>query len=243
MIDMASEKVRIGDDDTERQPERNPDTLPTSRDPSGRCPRCDRVSSFKVVLNESLLTGVRGSTHGTLESVAVLQCLGCIGKTAVIEETDRFGAAGHRFIRGVSWWPTPGADGVDTSVPENIADAYSEGVRCIGVAAPHAAVAMFRTALAHIVDDKGSDEARKQKDLFRRVEQMVADKTLWESFGDWATHIRETGNAGAHPEKFEPVKMEQATDLQRFIRQLIEFLYIQPARLRKAMPAKKRSKL
>ena len=100
---------------------------------------------------------------------------------------------------------------------------------------------MFRTALAQIVQDKGSEEAKKQENLYRRIEQMVADKTLWDSFGEWASHIRKTGNAGAHQEQWEPVSMEQASDLQRFVRQLIEFLYVQPAQLAAARQPQKRT--
>ena len=69
----------------------------------------------------------------------------------------------------------------------------------------------------------------------------MADKTLWDSFGEWATHIRETGNAGAHQEQWDPVDMEQASDLQRFVRQLIEFLYVQPALLAVARAPRKRA--
>jgi hypothetical protein len=126
-------------------------------------------------------------------------------------------------------------------VPTGVAGAYDEGVRCVAVEAPHAAVAMFRTALAHIVEDKGSEEARAKKDLYQRIEQMVTDRTLWESFGEWATHIRQTGNAGAHPEKFEPVSMDQAVDLQKFLRELMNFLYLQPARLASAMPTARKT--
>lgn len=49
--------------------------------------------------------------------------------------------------------------------------------------APHAAVAMFRNALAHIVQDKGSDEAKKNT-LNLATQQMVDDKTLWDGFNE-----------------------------------------------------------
>jgi hypothetical protein len=172
----------------------------------------------------------------------VLNCQGCRDSIIVVEKRLLRDTGLHDWKwTGTLWWPTPGSDGVDDSVPAEVAGAFEEGVRCIGVQAPHAAVAMFRTSLAHIVEDKGSEEARAKKDLFHSVERMVEDRTLWDSFGTWASHIRTTGNAGAHPEKFEPVTMAQATDMQGFIRQLIEFLYIQPARLSAAMPVTRKS--
>lgn len=46
----------------------------------------------------------------------------------------------------------------------------------------------------------------------------------------------------ARPEKFEPVTMDQATDLQKFLRELMNFLYLQPARLLSAMPTAKEAR-
>ncbi|SLI54545.1 Uncharacterised protein [Mycobacteroides abscessus subsp. bolletii] len=115
-------------------------------------------------------------------------------------------------------------------MPEDIVATYSEGVRCVGVQSPNAASAMFRTVIAKIVQDKGSEAARKANTLNLAIKQMVADRALFEDFGDWADHVRAAGNAGAHGEKFEPVDMEQATELKTFIRELINFLYVQPAR-------------
>jgi hypothetical protein len=93
---------------------------------------------------------------------------------------------------------------------------------------------MLRTALAQIVKDKGSQTARAKSTLHAAVRQMVDDGALWESFGDWATHIRQLGNAGAHQEAFDPVSMEEANDLFSLVSQLLEFLYVQPAKVARA---------
>jgi hypothetical protein len=154
--------------------ERNPDTLPNKGDPSGKCPRCGRVSNFAVIWSEVLRTGAIGRTSGAVEWATVLECHGCHEKSVVVDVVDSFEGSG-----GFT--------------------------------------------------------------LFDRIEQMVQEKTLWNDFGDWAHHVRDTGNAGAHGEKFDPVTMEQATDLQKFIRELINFLYEQPARLAAAMPATKKA--
>ncbi|MEX7473705.1 DUF4145 domain-containing protein [Mycobacterium adipatum] len=156
----------------------------------------------------------------------------------VIEE-----AGPGRTVRALHWWPTPGFDSPSgAGVPEEVAQAYSEGSRCIAVGAPNAAVAMFRTALAHIVQEKGSQAAKAEGDLFNRIKKMAKEGALFASFADWAHHVRIVGNAGAHGEKFEPVTVEQATELYRFLGQMINFLYVQPAQLAAAMrPAKRGS--
>lgn len=208
---------------------RNPDTLPTSGDPSGKCPRCGRICGFSEVRVEPLaIRLVVGQTptapeRVTVEQVTVLECQGCRRKVMVVEVRDKETSE----LAGVLWWPTDHLGDLErvAGVPRDIVTAYSEGVRCLAVQAPNAAVALFRTAIAQIVEEKGSATAKAEKDLFKRIEQMVQEKTLWDNFGTWAHHVRSTGNAGAHGEKFDPVTIEQAIELQRFIRELINFLY------------------
>ncbi|WP_051133640.1 DUF4145 domain-containing protein [Nocardia paucivorans] len=108
--------------------------------------------------------------------------------------------------------------------------------------APHAAVAMFRNALAHIVQDKGSDEAKKKNTLNLATQQMVDDKTLWDCFNEWAAQIRQVGNAGAHQESWEEIPIEDAQDLQKITLALIENLYIRPAELARMKKPTKRPK-
>lgn len=219
--------------------EPNPDTLPTRQDLSGKCPRCGRVSNFTMANHEPL--GVRGTAPQVraTSQVTVIECMGCHGKSVVIEAEigDQHG------LRGVLWWPTDRLGDLErvAGVPAEIVDAYSEGVRCLSVRAPNAASAMFRTTIAQIVEDKGSAAAKAKDKLHERIIQMVQDKTLWDDFGDWAHHVRHTGNAGAHGEKFDPVTMDQATELKKFIREMINFLYEQPARRAAARPVTKKA--
>jgi hypothetical protein len=220
----------------------NPDTLPNKSDPWGKCPRCGRVAHFTVVRSEGLRQGMIGSTGGDIELATVLECHGCHGKSLVVDVVDSFHVGGVT-CHGVMWWPTDHLGDLQqvAGVPKDIVTAYSEGVRCLAVQAPNAAVAMFRTVIAQIVADKGSAVAKAKRTLFERIEQMVQEKTLWDDFGDWAHHVRDTGNAGAHGEKFDPVTIDQATELQTFIREMLNFLYEQPARRAAARPATKKA--
>ncbi len=177
---------------------------------------------------------------GNRERVTSLRCQGCGDATAVVEVYSKQGV--YTQWRGVSWWPKPGHLGDTTGVPDSLADAFEEGSRCVGVDAPNAAVAMFRNALAQIVQDKGSEEAKKKDTLNKAIIQMVADRTLYDGFKEWADHVRTVGNAGAHQESFEPITIEQAEELMSLTRHLIDTLYVGPARLSRAMPARKRPK-
>ncbi len=67
---------------------------------------------------------------------------------------------------------------------------------------------------------------------------MVADGSLWPTFGEWADHIRELGNAGAHPEIFGEVTMDEAKDLLALVSQLLEILYVQPAKISRVRSAR-----
>jgi hypothetical protein len=220
---------------------RNPDTLPTSRDPSGKCPRCGRVASFDRVRNDQLNTARVGNTSGPTEYAVVLRCQGCQDSIVVVEVKD---APGHGTpTHGVMWWPQDHLGDLErvAGVPLDIITSYSEGVRCLAVEAPNAAAAMFRNTIAQIVHSRGSDAAKKKHTLEQAIDQIEEDKTMWEGFGGWAHHVRITGNAGAHGEKFDPVTMEQATDLKDFVREIINFAYEQPARRQRATPVTKKA--
>ncbi len=178
-----------------------------------------------------------GGTRERLASqrVAILECSGCNDRIVVIEDElvggQRGGRAGTITWEGVHWWPTPGAQSLHPSLPSKVASAYGEGVRCISANAPNAAAAMFRSAMTWIVADHGSEAAKAKKDLKDKVKQMVVDGGLTATLGDWIDHVRLYGNAGAHPDLFGDVSLEEAKDVERLTETLIELLYITPAKI------------
>jgi hypothetical protein len=169
--------------------------------------------------------------------------MACQQKSVIIEAEK----GGQHGLTLELCWPTDRLVDLDPQVagvgglPQGIIEAYSEGVRCLSVQSPNAAAAMFRTTIAQIVQNKGSEAAKKKNTLNDAIKQMVSDRALWEDFGDWADHVRLTGNAGAHGEKFDPVTMDQATELKTFIREIVNFLYVQPARRAAAKPVTKKA--
>jgi Domain of unknown function (DUF4145) len=213
-------------------PDRDPDTLPTRKDPNGPCPRCGRVSNFSAELEHPLWLPVPMITRVVpgSERAVVLRCQGCRLGTVVIER-----ARDHPNDTwdGVYWWPTPGAGHLDPAVPEGIAEPYDEGMRCLAVKANHAAVVMFRSALYGIVDDQGSEAAKQKRRLGAQLKQMAADHTLHPSLVPWAERIKDLGDIGAHAlERGVVVAPKQAADLGRLTRQMIRILYEVPASIR-----------
>lgn len=229
----------------------DPDTLPTRADPHGPCPRCGRAANFEVVSRVDLRRGFTGNfgisaesggrtvpNESVVEQLTVLKCMGC-QRNLVVVEAEISNPSG---LEGVLWWPMENIVDLEqrAGVPHDVVAAYSEGVRCLSVKAPNAAAAMFRTTIAQIIQNKGSEAAKAKRNLNDAIDQMDDDKTMWPGFADWAHHVRDTGNAGAHTEKFNPLTMEQAEDLRAFVREIVNFLYVQPARRAAAKPATKK---
>lgn len=169
------------------------------------------------------------------QRVAVLECNGCHDRVVVIEDQlyngSREAQSGLVSWEGIHWWPAPRAGTLGSDVASKVAEAYDEGVRCLSAAAPNGAVAMFRTAMTWIVDDKGSAAAKAKGDLKDKVKQMVADGGLTSTIGSWVDHVRLYGNAGVHPDLFGGASLEEAKDVRRLTETLIELLYITPAKI------------
>lgn len=206
--------------------ERNPDTLPTPGDPCGPCPRCGLVANFDVTSQGVLSTvpdpqwGARPQDH-----IATLACHGCKDSTIVI--TDH-------LSQGIHWYPAPGAGQLDPDVNAGVASAYDEGMRCLGIGANRAAAVMFRSSLSLYVRHKGSPAAQSERHLKTALKHMKDDGALHASLWDWADHLNQLGNEGAHPEDYDDVTAEEAKALAAFLRHLIKHEYEMPAELVRA---------
>lgn len=203
----------------------NPDTLPTPDDPTGPCPWCGRVSNFDVKLGEVLawrrVGGFGGNSIGT-HHTAVLRCSGCKKGTLVVT---------NNLSQGIHWYPAPGMGTLDRAVTKGVASAYDEGMRCLGIGANRAAAVMFRSALSLFVKDKGSETAKAERHLKTALKHMKGDGDLHKSLWEWADHLNQLGNEGAHPEDYDDVTAEEAEGLGKFVRHLIAHEYEMPARL------------
>jgi hypothetical protein len=219
----------------------DPDSLPDSSDPTGPCPRCGRVAAFDLKGHAPLTyrTNVfaAGGSRLPIQRASILECNGCGLGIVVIEDEYvggvRYGGSGASTWHGIHWWPTPGATAFGSEVPAEIADSYGEGLRCLSAGAPNGAVAMFRTAMTWMVNDKSSAAAKAKGDLKDKVKQMVADGGLTATVGSWVDHVRLYGNAGVHPDLFGDVSLEEAQDVASLTATLIELLYTTPATIAK----------
>lgn len=203
----------------------NPDNLPTAYDNSGPCPWCGRVSNFKVEDSEKWLHSAPTGHNAGYEAThlyAILRCDGC--GNAVLSVTDRDG-------RGVHWYPPPGAGTLDKQVNSGVAAAYDEGMKCLSIGSNRAAAVMFRSSLSLFVKDKGSERARGERHLKSALKHMKADGDLHKSLWEWADHLNQLGNEGAHPEDYDDVTAEEAEGLGKFVRHLIRHEYEMPAQL------------
>jgi hypothetical protein len=182
-----------------------------------------------------------------MERVSSLVCTGC-GQAVVAVEEQWVGdhpyrekqTGGVAHFRGIHWWPSLSIAGLDDAIPQQVRDAYIEGAKCIGIQAPRAAAVMFRRTLEAVVRDKGSAQAiaalddPKHGSLAAALRVMANEATLHPTLAEWAKEIRLGGNAGGHFDPIDDVTIEEAESLSRFVRELFDYLYEMPAKLRRA---------
>ena len=216
--------------------------LPTPDKLIGHCPRCNLNAHFRFsgsaqcLQTEDFTTSTGSVIARWKEALSVLTCGGCNGGLIVISRND-WGADGTLFTSPIFYYPLPGVGRLGSSVPIPVASCFEEGVIALSSGCFRAAVVMFRGAIAEFVNDKGSDSAKSQKDLYHRLEVMGAEGSLHKSLIDWTTLIREIGNAGAHTEKYENVTKEQAESVENLTRMLIKLEYEIPAEVLRVKPA------
>jgi hypothetical protein len=241
--------VRFRTDDN-YTPKHDPDTPPDSSDPAGPCSRCGRISNFTVVGKVGVTFAGGGTFIGPSgdqqrddqQQATILECSGCRERMVVIEDkyvgnqlaSEGFRSGGTINYRGVWWWPPPGVADLDAFIPEEIADAYREGIRAMWAQAPRAAAVMFRRTLEAIVKTSGSPAAQaaaNQKNLASGLTVMADEGALDRNLADWANEIRVVANSGAHFDLVDDVTSEEAENLSRLIRELLRYLYEMPARI------------
>jgi len=211
---------------------------PDSEHLAGICPNCNLPSSFENQ-GELRLSAVetlrwlmhRSAANISLKRAVVLQCRHCHEGCVVVEEGSFQDQ--RMTYRAVHWWPPPGAAQLDAAIPKGLADAYREGMRCLGAVAPHAAALMYRRTVEGVVRDLGSEKAIRQlekSDLPGALKIMAKEHDLDPTLSEWADEARGLGNVGGHFDPLEEVNIEQATDLAHLVRQILRYKYEEPAR-------------
>ncbi|WP_405039457.1 DUF4145 domain-containing protein [Serinicoccus sp. LYQ92] len=178
-----------------------------------------------MAIQDSLAGENRAHGYVITYRVATLKCYGCNRSTLVV--TDELG-------EGRTWYPTPGMGTLDEEVDPEVASAYDEGMRCLSIGANRAAAVMFRSALHLFVKDMGDEAARGERFLKPALTRMKSSGDLHKSLWEWADHLNQLGNEGAHPEDYDEVTAEEAEALGSFLRHLIRHEYEMPAQLLRA---------
>jgi hypothetical protein len=160
------------------------------------------------------------------ERADVLTCNGCQESTVVV--TERIGG---QELGLMHVYPPPGAGTLDKLVSDEVASTYDEGMRCLSIGANRAAAVLFRAALHLFIKDRGNEKAKAERFLKPALKHMKESGDLHKSLWDWADHLNQIGNEGAHPEDYDEVTAQEATGLGKFVRQLIHLEYEMPAQL------------
>jgi hypothetical protein len=184
-------------------------------------------SHFKVIISQSLHRIRHGGLYATAEALHVMTCQGCESDIIVVTS----GTEGRDILHV---YPAPGAGHLDRQVNPGVASCYDEGMRCLSIGASRAAAVMFRSSLSLFVKDKGSERAKGERHLKNALQHMKQDGALHPSLWEWADHLNQLGNEGAHPEDYDDVTAEEATALGEFVRHLITHEYELPAQLLRA---------
>lgn len=216
--------------------ESSPDLPPEESRLAALCPRCDHRSTFHQLgmMDVTYVNGgaaLRGGSNASLQRVTTYQCRGCGQNTIVVESRTHVSSTEWS---GVFWWPPPASAELAVAIPETLRDAFAEGARAMGAQAPHAAAVMFRRTVEGIVRDRGSEKAVKQLDsvdLPGALAIMAKEGALDKSLAEWAGEVRGLGNVGGHFDPLEEVSGEQVADLAHLVRQLLRYLYEEPARI------------
>ena len=112
------------------------------------------------------------------------------------------------------------------SIPREVVAAALEAEKCLAVGASNAAGVMSRRAVHAICADKGA----QGKDLFDQLDWLKTNHVITPNLWEWAEELRTAGKVGAHPE-WEEMTLEEAEYAVKFLRELLRYLYINPADL------------
>lgn len=121
----------------------------------------------------------------------------------------------------------------DDSIPNEVAEDYSEAVLCFSAGAFDASAVMSRRAIETTAILMGANPKDKLVDQIRFLANLGLEKSLV----DLATEIRLLGNVpAAHPDKhnlLRKVSPDECKAVLDFLEAFLESIYIRPAKIQK----------
>lgn len=110
------------------------------------------------------------------------------------------------------------------AVPAAVREATIEAEKCLAVGANNACGVMTRRAIHALCQQKKA----KGKDLYAQLEFLRDSHAITPDLWEWAEDLRVVGRSGAHPE-WEEVTPGDAEYAVKFLREIIRYVYINPA--------------
>jgi hypothetical protein len=185
------------------------------------CPHCgayaqhDRQGPLVVYSVGTDIVGGRGVAINHFS--VVIRCLLCTKDTYFLVRN----VAQHAEI--LHQYPLP-ITALSTQLPANMAPVVLEAEKCLAVGAPNACGVMCRRAMHVLCQDKGA----QGKDLFKQLQDLKDRHLITPDLWQWAEELRVVGKHGAHPE-WEDVTMDDADYAMRFLREVLRYVYVNPA--------------
>lgn len=134
---------------------------------------------------------------------------------------------GHTVDELINFYPLPVDISAPYGVPDEMARAYRSARRFLKMgkdADYEAACVMARRGIELAVNDMGGEG----KNLFQKIENLEKRRLIPPAMRDWAQHLREIGNIGAHVDEATKEDAEQAV---YFAEMLFTYLYTLPAKM------------
>jgi hypothetical protein len=202
---------------------------------SGLCPHCGNKSYFKPVT-----TGYSELQGGGQKLCNAAQCEACKNFVLVIGIRSVGQGGSGAFILAAFYPLGRPNDRVDSAIPKEIAEDFSEALRCRWVEAHKATVTMCRRSIQTSCLSQGADRKKK---LLGQIDELAAKGLITEPLRQFAHEIRLEGNEGAHPDPdgLDNVTPEDSDDIIEFTREYLHHVYVMPAKLlarKSASPAK-----
>lgn len=194
------------------------------------CPWCGlREAELRVVAGP----GVKVDTSDGTRWWTIVACPRC-GNLVSLRHND----PDHADAELIAALPDKGQEVDVRHLPERVAESYREAIVALEAGLSDSAAVQLRKTLEAACLHFGLDVEKKP--LVANIEELIRQGYVTKQFGGALHHVREVGNAGAHP-RAERVKEEVARRALRFTTQVLRNLFEIPAELESLKSQKPRS--
>ncbi|WP_433464380.1 DUF4145 domain-containing protein [Spirillospora sp. CA-128828] len=141
-------------------------------------------------------------------------------------------------------WPPARQSDLDPAIPAALAASLAEARLCHHAGAHTAATVMVRRTLEALCADRGIPNVTGNgghRSLHAKLQDLRAVGAITADLLDWAIHLKEVGNDGAHDITVFATD-EEAEDAIALAEDMLRHLYVAPARYARAKARRERSR-